>query len=69
MKYRLGKLSPRLSTTRKTGGKTVSSVGFISSLQAKITTTPTMILRVALGHPIAANEKGAVAGTGKSTEY
>ena len=64
LKNLLGKFNPRLSTIRNMGGSTFNRVGFMNSLHAKTTTTPTMILNVAFGHPISANRKGAVAGTG-----
>ena len=64
LKNLLGKFNPRLSTTRNMGGSNFNRVGFMNSLHAKITTTPTMILNAAFGHPMSANRNGAVAGTG-----
>src|SRR4051812_9760018 len=66
MKNFLGRMKPDLSMTRKRCGRNLSNAGFITSLHAKMTRTPTRTRRITIPQPICLRSKGTVAGTGMS---
>src|SRR5436190_24133270 len=62
VKNLLGRLRPRRSITRKTGGRYRRSEGFMTSLQANMITTPKAIRATALNQPMLSSWNGTVAG-------
>ena len=66
MKNFRGRMSPAFSITLKRCGKNFNNVGFITSLHAKMTRTPTSTRSITTPQPMCCRSKGTVAGTGTS---